>query len=195
MNGYFLFRGMLVQLTCSILELSLCPHRGRGKVFRVQWKHKMMSFQIGLRLEGFLFLPLYSRPKKKISKAYRVYKIQGRQGFFLVFKELKNTNVAITITKEKHNKNLEMCGLFCFFKFHMFTYCSKGCVCTCCTMLSVLQQGDCVSNTKRLYSDVQLFSLGLAVSQQLLHDTWSWYYQLPSPLPACFPAGDWGKSL
>lgn len=44
MNGYFLFHGMLVQLTCSILEPSLCPHCWRGKVFGVQWKVKMMSF-------------------------------------------------------------------------------------------------------------------------------------------------------
>lgn len=43
MNDYFLFHGMLVQLTRSILELYLCPLSWRGKVFRVQWKVRMMS--------------------------------------------------------------------------------------------------------------------------------------------------------
>lgn len=63
MNGYFLFHGMLVQLTCSILELSLCPHCWRGKVFKVQRKLRMMSFQI-LWIREFLWF----HPVKKTLK-------------------------------------------------------------------------------------------------------------------------------
>lgn len=36
MNGYFLFHGVLVRLTCSILELSVCPRCWRGKVLGFQ---------------------------------------------------------------------------------------------------------------------------------------------------------------
>lgn len=72
MNGYFLFHGMLVQLTCSILELSLCPHCMRGKVFRVQWKLKMMSFRI-LWIREFLFSLSGLTLKRKVLKGPRVH--------------------------------------------------------------------------------------------------------------------------
>lgn len=81
-------------------------------------------------------------------------------------------------------------------KLHVLGQYSRGRVCTCRALHSALTHGDCVSNTESLYSDVQLFSYRLAVSQQLLHDTWSCYtISSPSPLPVGFPGGDWSKSL
>lgn len=44
------------------------------------------------------------------------------------------------------------------FKLHMLERYSRGCVCTCCTIHFVPLLGDCVSSTKRLDGDVQLFS-------------------------------------
>lgn len=68
MDGHFLFHGMLVQLTCSILELSLCPPCWRGKVFRVQWKVKMMSFGF-FGSENFVFALCLDFSKKDIEWA------------------------------------------------------------------------------------------------------------------------------
>lgn len=79
MNGYFLFHGMLVQLTCSILELSLCPHCWRGKVFKVQRKLRMMSFQI-LWIREFLWF----HPVKKTLK-YHLLRLFFLMGLFHVF--------------------------------------------------------------------------------------------------------------
>ena len=83
MNGYFLFHGMLVQLTCSILELSLCPHCWRGKVFRVQWKLKMMSFRI-LWIREFLFSLSALTPQKKMLKGHWV-QIHAIVGLFAYY--------------------------------------------------------------------------------------------------------------
>lgn len=44
------------------------------------------------------------------------------------------------------------------FKLHTLEHYSRGSVCTCSTIHFVPLQGDCVSSTKRLDGDVQLFS-------------------------------------
>lgn len=211
MNGYFLFHGMLVRLTCSILELSLCvPRRLRGKVFRVQWKLKMMSFRI-LWMREFLFSVSALTLKRKIFKGHGVDISQLVTSLFHVlnlyfvvlnfrcayfFKINNGKQKRGTKTKSALiNVCLETCGLICWNS-------TRSAIIPEDVFVPVVQ---CVlfSNkvivfpTQKDYSDVQLFSFRLAVSQRAP----SWHmelvhYQLPPLLfLSAFPGGDWSKSL
>lgn len=70
MDGHFLFRGMLVQLTCSILELSLRPpcRRGKGLQSSVESKDDVIWM---LWIRGFLFALAASTFRGKIWNGHR----------------------------------------------------------------------------------------------------------------------------